>query len=75
MKTLLLKKDEVRRLIGMAEVIGAVEEAYKEPGRESDDEITIFDSTGMAIQDNTTASKIYQNATANDVGTFFQFFE
>ncbi|WP_420136053.1 hypothetical protein [Sinorhizobium meliloti] len=34
MKTLLLKKDEVRRLIGMAEVIGAVEEAYKEPGRE-----------------------------------------
>lgn len=29
MKTLLLKKDEVRRLIGMAEVIGAVEEAYK----------------------------------------------
>lgn len=29
MKTLLLKKDEVRRLIGMTEVIGAVEEAYK----------------------------------------------
>ena len=29
MKTLLLKKDEVRQLIGMAEVIGAVEEAYK----------------------------------------------
>ncbi|OWK25885.1 hypothetical protein AJ87_49600 [Rhizobium yanglingense] len=27
MKTLLLKKDEVRRLIGMTEVIGAVEEA------------------------------------------------
>lgn len=38
-------------------------------------EITIFDSTGMAIQDNTTASKIYQNAIANSVGTFFQFFE
>ena len=29
MKTLLLKKDEVRRLISMTEVIGAVEEAYK----------------------------------------------
>ena len=29
MKTLLLKKDEVRRLIGMTEAIGAVEEAYK----------------------------------------------
>ncbi|ARO27876.1 ornithine cyclodeaminase (plasmid) [Rhizobium sp. TAL182] len=47
----------------------------RKPGRESDDEITIFDSTGMAIQDNTTASKIYHNAIANNVGTFFQFFE
>ncbi|RUM22600.1 ornithine cyclodeaminase family protein [Rhizobium phaseoli] len=47
----------------------------RKPGRESDDEITIFDSTGMAIQDNTTASKIYHNAVANNVGTFFQFFE
>ena len=46
----------------------------RKPGRENDDEITIFDSTGMAIQDNTTASKIYRNALANNVGTFFQFF-
>ena len=45
------------------------------PGRENDEEITIFDSTGMAIQDNTTASKIYQNAIENKVGTFFEFFE
>lgn len=29
MKTLLLKKNDVGRLIGMTEVIGAVEEAYK----------------------------------------------
>jgi alanine dehydrogenase len=47
----------------------------KKPGRENDEEITIFDSTGMAIQDNTTASKIYQNAIENKVGTFFEFFE
>lgn len=47
----------------------------KKPGRESDDEITIFDSTGMAIQDNTTSNKIYQNAIANNVGTVFGFFE
>jgi ornithine cyclodeaminase/alanine dehydrogenase len=47
----------------------------KKPGRESDEEITIFDSTGMAIQDNTTANKIYQNAIANNVGTFFEFFK
>lgn len=47
----------------------------KKPGRENDEEITIFDSTGMAIQDNTTSSKIYQNALANNVGTVFEFFE
>lgn len=47
----------------------------KKPGRENDQEITIFDSTGMAIQDNTTASKIYQNAIDNNIGTKFAFFE
>jgi alanine dehydrogenase len=47
----------------------------KKPGRESDDEITIFDSTGMAIQDNTTAAKIYRNALDKRVGTFFEFIE
>jgi ornithine cyclodeaminase/alanine dehydrogenase len=45
----------------------------KKPGRENDEEITIFDSTGMAIQDNTTSYKIYQNAKENNVGTFFEF--
>ena len=47
----------------------------KKPGRENDEEITIFDSTGMAIQDNTTAYRIYQNAKENGIGTFFEFFE
>ena len=45
----------------------------RKPGRETDEEVTIFDSTGMAIQDNTTATKIYRNAMANKVGTFFEF--
>jgi len=45
----------------------------KKAGRERDDEITIFDSTGMAIQDNTTAAKIYRNALDKQVGTFFEF--
>ncbi len=45
------------------------------PGRTSEDEITIFDSTGMAIQDNTTTGSIYRNALANQVGTFFSFIE
>ena len=45
----------------------------KKPGRESDDEITIFDSTGMAIQDNTTSNLIYRNAIASNIGMAFEF--
>ena len=45
------------------------------PGRESDDEITIFDSTGMAIQDNTTSHLIYRNAIASNTGTAFEFIQ
>ncbi|MBJ7556870.1 ornithine cyclodeaminase family protein [Marinomonas spartinae] len=44
-------------------------------GRENDHEITIFDSTGMAIQDNTSASKIYRNAIEQNIGTSFEFFK
>jgi len=47
----------------------------KKPGRESDEDITLFDSTGMAIQDNTTAGRIYRTAIERRVGTFFSFFE
>ncbi len=47
----------------------------KKPGRETDHEITIFDSTGMAIQDNTTAAKIYRNAIASGTGTTFEFIQ
>lgn len=47
----------------------------RKPGRENDQEITIFDSTGMAVQDNTTSTKIYQNAIESQTGTFFEFFE
>jgi Predicted ornithine cyclodeaminase, mu-crystallin homolog len=44
-------------------------------GRESDDEITMFDSTGMAIQDNTTANLIYKKAKERGLGTYFEFFK
>lgn len=47
----------------------------QKPGRENDREITIFDSTGMAIQDTTTAHRIYRNAVQGKVGTLFEFFE
>ncbi|MBY5357633.1 ornithine cyclodeaminase family protein [Rhizobium leguminosarum] len=64
----IITKDDIHGEIGEV-LLG------RKPGRERDDEITIFDSTGMAIQDNTTATKIYRNAIANNVGTFFQFLE
>ena len=66
-----------KNIIAKDDIHGEIGEVLlgRKPGRESDDEITIFNSTGMAIQDNTTANKIYQNAIANNVGTFFQFFE
>ena len=44
------------------------------PGRENDSEITIFDSTGMAIQDSITAFNIYNNAIKSSIGTSFEFF-
>ena len=37
----------------------------KKPGRENDDEITVFDSTGLGFQDLYTANLIYQHAIKN----------
>jgi ornithine cyclodeaminase/alanine dehydrogenase len=66
-----------KKIITKDEIYGEIGEILlgKKPGRENDEEVTIFDSTGMAIQDVTTAFKIYQNAKENNVGSFFEFFE
>jgi alanine dehydrogenase len=64
----IITKDDIHAEIGEI-LLG------KKPGRVNDEEITIFDSTGMAIQDNTTAARIYRNALENQAGTFFEFFE
>ncbi|MCM2292379.1 ornithine cyclodeaminase family protein [Allorhizobium sp. BGMRC 0089] len=64
----IIKVDDIHAEIG--EILLGIK-----PGRTSDTEITIFDSTGMAIQDNTTAGSIYRNALANAVGSFFSFTE
>ncbi|MRT28676.1 ornithine cyclodeaminase family protein [Herbaspirillum sp. CAH-3] len=66
-----------RQIITMNDIHGELGEILlgRKPGRENDEEITIFDSTGMAIQDNTTATKIYQNAVVNKIGEFFEFIE
>ena len=42
-------------------------------GRGSDDEITLFKSVGLAIQDVAAASFVYQRALAARVGVAFEF--
>jgi alanine dehydrogenase len=42
--------------------------AGKKHGRTSGEEITIFDSTGMAIQDVAAAILVYERAAAQEVG-------
>jgi alanine dehydrogenase len=42
--------------------------AGKKPGRESEEEIIIFDSTGMALQDVAAAAFLYQKAQQNGSG-------
>lgn len=66
-----------KNIIGRDDIHGELGEILldQKPGRENDEEVTIFDSTGMAIQDNTTSARIYRNALASGVGTFFEFFQ
>jgi alanine dehydrogenase len=47
--------------------------ARKKQGRETDEEIIVFDSTGMALQDVATAAIVYEKAIANKVGIKMDF--
>ncbi len=62
-----ITKDDIYASIG--EII-----AGKKAGRESEEEITLFDSTGLAIQDIATASKVYEEAVKRGIGKRFRFF-
>jgi alanine dehydrogenase len=42
-------------------------------GRVADDEIIVFDSTGVAIEDAVAAAAVYERALANGIGTDFDF--
>jgi alanine dehydrogenase len=57
-------------LITEADVTGEIGEVItgKKPGRTSDDEVTIFDSTGIALQDSATVPLEYKRAMAAGVG-------
>jgi alanine dehydrogenase len=62
----LLTRENVHAELG--EVI-----AGKKPGRESPDEVIIFDSTGMALQDAAAAAVVYERAVQNDCVTAVEF--
>jgi alanine dehydrogenase len=47
--------------------------AGRKPGRAHEDEIIIFDSTGVAIEDAVAAAGVYEKARAASVGSYFQF--
>ena len=43
------------------------------PGRTSNDEVTLFKSVGLAIQDISCAALVYREAVANGIGQEFDF--
>ena len=62
-------------VIAPADIYATIGEvvARKVPGRKDDDEITVFDSTGLAIQDVATASRVYGNAVEKGLGIRLPF--
>ena len=57
----LITEDDIAGEIGKV-ICGALE------GRQSDNQITVFDSTGIALQDSATVPLEYERAVANGVG-------
>ena len=53
----------------LGEVVAGIKQ-----GRTSDNEITVFDSTGLAIQDISTANHVYQQAVKMGVGARLKLF-
>ncbi|HZZ15020.1 MAG TPA: ornithine cyclodeaminase family protein [Candidatus Sulfotelmatobacter sp.] len=47
----------------------------KKPGRQSQDEIIVFDSTGTSLQDVASAAAVYEKAVESGVGKDFDFFQ
>lgn len=60
-----LTKDDVNGEIGR--IVAGLS-----PGRQSDTEITVFCSTGLAVQDSLTAKIVYDAASKENVGRFVQ---
>jgi alanine dehydrogenase len=60
-----MTRDQVHAELG--EVVAATK-----PGRTSNDEIIVFDSTGMALQDVVTSALVYEKAKQHGAGTTVQ---
>ena len=50
-------------IFGIGEIVAGLK-----PGRQSDEEITIFASTGLAVQDAVTAKIAYDKALRDKIG-------
>lgn len=61
-----LTEDQIAGEIGEV-ILGRI------PGRTSKDEITVFDTCGMAIQDNAMAVSLYKEAVRKHIGASFDF--
>lgn len=64
----IIRRNDIHSTIG--EIITG-----KKPGRESDKEITVFDSTGLAVQDVVTAWNIYEKAQTLNIGQYINFLD
>ncbi|MEA5084941.1 MAG: ornithine cyclodeaminase family protein [Lachnospiraceae bacterium] len=64
-------------VIGKEDIYAEIGEIIlgKKIGRENSEEVTIFDTVGMAIQDNVTAAMLYKNALKKGIGTWYEFFK
>ena len=65
-------KQGLMSLSGVHAELGAIIAGMK-PGRESEEEVIIFDSTGTALQDVASAAIIYERAITNGMGTKLNF--
>lgn len=66
-----LSKGEISRGDVYAELGEIV--AGKRPSREENEEVTVFDSTGMAVQDVAVAALAYRKSVENDMGTRLEY--
>ena len=61
-------------LLDRGRIVGEIGEVIlgRKEGRRSDEEITLFDSTGMGIQDAAVAKLIYDTALREGFGTLVE---